>query len=376
MKRENLSRAVLVAWVIVAGVAGKWLSGTEAAAQTPPAQARAMPMFEADPSWPKVPSKWKLGDASSIAIDAQDNVWVLHRPRTLKPDQAAMAAPPIVVFDGAGNYLKSWGGAGRGYEWPEREHGIHIDHKGYVWVGGNNCATGGLPGLKPVADDALLKFTQDGKFVLQIGKSNQSQGDADTSNVHRAADAWVYPKTNELFVADGYGNHRVIVFDADTGAFKRMWGAFGKPPAGVDNCAVTAPKSFPDAEGPPNYNVVHAIRVANDGMVYVADRENRRLQMFTSEGKFVKQLLKTDTSFARDLAFSPDREQQFLYVGGGKSIAVVDRKTLEVIGVIQIPGQLGPGHHIATDSKGNIYLAQTSAGLQKLAFKGMSPGNR
>jgi len=376
MKRENLSRAVLVAWVIVAGVAGKWLSGTEAAAQTPPAQARAMPMFEADPSWPKVPSKWKLGDASSIAIDAQDNVWVLHRPRTLKPDQAAMAAPPIVVFDGAGNYLKSWGGAGRGYEWPEREHGIHIDHKGYVWVGGNNCATGGLPGLKPVADDALLKFTQDGKFVLQIGKSNQSQGDADTSNVHRAADAWVYPKTNELFVADGYGNHRVIVFDADTGAFKRMWGAFGKPPAGVDNCAVTAPKSFPDAEGPPNYNVVHAIRVANDGMVYVADRENRRLQMFTSEGKFVKQLLKTDTSFARDLAFSPDREQQFLYVGGGKSIAVVDRKTLEVIGVIQIPGQLGPGHHIATDSKGNIYLAQTSAGLQKLVFKGMSPGNR
>jgi len=376
MKRENLSRAVLVAWVIVAGVAGKWLSGTEAAAQAPPAQARAMPMFEADPSWPKVPSKWKLGDASSIAIDAQDNVWVLHRPRTLKPDQAAMAAPPIVVFDGAGNYLKSWGGAGRGYEWPEREHGIHIDHKGYVWVGGNNCATGGLPGLKPVADDALLKFTQDGKFVLQIGKSNQSQGDADTSNVHRAADAWVYPKTNELFVADGYGNHRVIVFDADTGAFKRMWGAFGKPPAGVDNCAVTAPKSFPDAEGPPNYNVVHAIRVANDGMVYVADRENRRLQMFTSEGKFVKQLLKTDTSFARDLAFSPDREQQFLYVGGGKSIAVVDRKTLEVIGVIQIPGQLGPGHHIATDSKGNIYLAQTSAGLQKLVFKGMSPGNR
>ena len=137
-----------------------------------------------------------------------------------------------------GNFIKAWGGAGNGYEWPEREHGIHIDHKGFVWIGGNNCPTNGLPGLKPVADDQLLKFTQDGKFVMQIGQSNQSKGNADTRNVHRAADAWVHPRTNELFVADGYGNHRVIVFDADTGAFKRMWGAFGKPPGGDDNCAV------------------------------------------------------------------------------------------------------------------------------------------
>ena len=335
-------------------------------------QTRALPTFEVDSSWPKVPPKWKLGDASSIAIDAQDNVWVLHRPRTLKPDQAAMAAPPVVVFDGAGNFVKAWGGAGSGYEWPEREHGIHIDHKGFVWLGGNNCPTSGNEGLKPVADDALLKFTQDGKFVLQIGKSNQSKGDADTVNVHRAADAWVYPKTNEIFVADGYGNHRVIVFDADTGKFKRMWGAFGKPPAGEDHCAVTTPKSFAEGDGPPDYNVVHAIRVANDGMVYVADRENRRLQMFTVDGKFVKQLVKIDTSFARDLAFSPDRDQQFLYVGSGKGIAIVDRKTLEIVGTIQVPGQLGPGHHIQTDSKGNIYIAQTSAGMQKLVFKGMS----
>ncbi len=371
MQLENLGRAALIALVIAAGVAGKWLSGTEAAAQT-----RAMPMFEVDPAWPKVPSQWKFGHPSSIAIDAQDNVWVLSRPRTLKPDQAAMAAPPVMVFDGAGNYLKSWGGAGSGYDWPEREHGIHIDHKGYVWLGGNNCPALNLPGLKPVADDVLLKFTQDGKFVMQIGKSNQSMGDSDTNNVHRAADAWVHAPTNEVFVADGYGNHRVVVFDADTGKFKRMWGAFGKPPGGVDNCAVTAPKSFPDGEGPEHYNVVHAIRVANDGMVYVADRENRRLQTFTADGKFVKQLIRTDTSFARDLAFSPDREQQFLYVGGGKGIVVVDRKTLEVIGTVQVAGQLGPGHHIAADSKGNIYIAQTAAGMQKLVYKGMSPGSR
>ena len=360
-------RAMLIALLSIAGA----LTATTAFAQT-----RALPVFEVDPAWPKVPAKWKLGDASSIAIDAQDNVWVLHRPRTLKPAEAAMAAPAVMVFDGAGNYVKSWGGPGAGYEWPEREHGIHIDHQGFVWLGGNNCPESGNTGLKPVADDALLKFTQDGKFILQIGRSNQSKGDTDTQNVHRAADVWVYARMNELFVADGYGNHRVIVFDADTGVFKRTWGAFGKPPAGVDNCAVTAPKTFPDGEGPPNYNVVHAIRVANDGMVYVADRENRRLQMFTPDGKFVKQLVRTGTTFARDLALSPDREQQFLYVGGGKEILIVDRKMLEVVGSIQPPGIVGPGHHIATDSKGNIYIAQTAAGLQKLTFKGMSPGGR
>jgi len=297
---------------------------------------------------------------------------VLHRPRTLKPDQAAMAAPPVVVFDAAGNFIKAWGGAGTGYEWPAREHGIHIDYKGFVWIGGNNCPTSGNAGLKPVADEALLKFTLDGKFVRQIGRSNQSKGNADTVNVHRAADGWVYPKTNELFVADGYGNTRVVVFDADTGAYKRMWGAFGKKPAGPDSCEIVRPKSFPDADGPEHYNIVHGIRVASDGMVYVADRENRRLQLFTADGKYVKQLITTNAPFARNVALSPDAEQQFVYVGADKGIAVVDRKAFRIIGTIQVPGQLGPGHHIATDSKGNIYIAQTSAGMQKLNFKGMA----
>jgi len=173
-------------------------------------------------------------------------------------------------------------------------------------------------------------------------------------------------------VADGYGNHRAIVFDADTGRFKRMWGAFGKPPGGVDNCAIIGPKVFTDP-GLPDYNVVHAIRVANDGTVYVADRENRRIQMFTNDGKFLKQIVMTQMPFARNLALSPDREQQYLYTGGGKGIVVLDRKTLETIGMIEIPGQIGPGHHIATDSKGNLYIAQTAAGMQKLVFKGYTP---
>jgi hypothetical protein len=370
MTRSGVVRAAMAAAIAAAGAQ---LFAAHAAAQTAPAQGRALPTFEVDSAWPKVPPKWRLGDASSIAIDAQDNVWVLHRPRTLPPDQAALAAPPVIVFNPAGNFIKAWGGADDGFDWPEREHGIHIDHKGFVWLGGNNCPTSGLAGLKPLADDALLKFTQDGKFVMQIGRSSASKGNADTANVHRAADAWIYPPTNELFVADGYGNHRVIVFDADTGAFKRMWGAFGNKPVDDDHCEVVTPKSFPDGPGPDQFSIVHAIRVAHDGMVYVADREYRRVQMFAGDGKFVKQLARTATTFARDLALSPDAEQEFLYVGGGTNIAIVDRKTLEVVGSIQPPGILGPGHHIATDSRGNLYLAQTTKGLQKLTFKGMAP---
>jgi hypothetical protein len=370
VKRSDLRRAVFAGLIVIAGADANWGSRAVVAAQ---AKTRSLPMFDVDRAWPKVPAKWKLGDPSSFAVDAQDNVWLLHRPRTLKPDQAAMAAPPVMVFDTAGNFIKAWGGVSSGYEWPEREHGIHVDYKGFVWVSGNNCPTNGLPGLKRVADDQLLKFTQDGKFVMQLGHSNQSKGNADTQNVHRAADMWAYPRTNELFVADGYGNHRVAVFTADTGAYKRMWGAFANKPMDDDHCEVVTPKSFPEGPGPQNFSIVHAIRVAKDGMVYVADRENRRVQTFTTDGKFVKQLVKTDTPFARDLALSPDREQQFLYVGNGADIVVVDRKTLEPVGSIKVPGMIGGGHQIATDSKGNIYIAQTTAGLQKLAYKGMSP---
>jgi sugar lactone lactonase YvrE len=373
IQRYALRRARRHLWplaaIAVAASAAVWFLGVPAAAQQQP---RALPTFAVDASWPKVPDHLKLGDISSIALDAQDNAYVLHRPRTLKPENAANAAPAVVVFDPAGNFIRAWGGAGPDYEWPEREHGIHIDHKGFAWIGGNQCPTSGNVGLKHVADDQLLKFTLDGKFVLQIGKSNQSKGDGDTANVHRAADAYVLPGTNEVFVADGYGNHRVIVFDADSGAFKRTWGAFGKAPGGKDNCAIARLTEFPPGDGLPDFNVAHSIRVSNDGTVYLADRENRRVQVFSSDGKFVKQLRQVEGPFAANLAFSPDREQQFLYVGGGKAINFVDRKTLEVLGRVQVEKQLGGGHHIATDSKGNLYIAQTAAGMQRLLFKGMS----
>jgi hypothetical protein len=366
------SRAAAIAVVAAAALGATALTATTVMAQTPAqAQTRSLPTFAVDKSWPKVPPQWKLGDVSSMASDAQGNIWVLHRPRTLKGDDFAKAAPPVMVFDQAGNYVKSWGGDGPGYDWPQREHGIYIDSKGFVWLGGNNCPANGLEKLKPVADDALLKFTQDGKFVMQIGHSNQSKGNADTTNVHRAADVQLYPPTNELFVADGYGNHRIVVFDADTGAFKRMWGAFGNKPEDDDHCDIVRKTNF-TPPGPPQLSVVHSLRVANDGLVYVADRENQRVQMFSNDGKFLKQNLKGNSLFARSVALSPDQEQQFLYVGDGKEIAILDRKSLDQIGTINPPGMIGGGHLISTDAKGNIYIAATGQGLQRLNFQGMS----
>ena len=366
MKYRSLSCAVLMASLIVAGAAG----------QTTQTRTDGVPTFEVDATWPTVPARWKLGDASGVAIDAQDRVWVLHRPRTLPPDQAAMAAPPVIVFDAAGDFVQAWGGPGSGYEWPQREHGIHIDPKGFVWVGGNNCPARQLPRLEPVGDDQLLKFTQEGEFVMQIGQSNQSGGNADTKNLHQPADAAVSAETNELFVADGYGNHRVAVFDADSGEFKRMWGAFGNPPEDLDQCPPRSLSSVPDGPGPPQFSILHAIRVSNDGLVYVADRENRRVQVFTAEGVYVRQVVHGAIPFARNLALFPDLRQQFLYVGGGSEIVVLDRQTLEVVTSIKGNGVLGSGHQMAADSQGNIYTAQVDRGLQKLVFKGLSAPSR
>ena len=335
------------------------------------AQARSVPTFARDANWPQVPSQWKVGDVSSIAINAEGHSFVLSRPRTLKPEDKSRAAPPVMVFDQDGKFIKSWGGDGPGYEWPEREHGITIDSKGFVWIGGNSCPTNGLPGLRPVADDQLLKFDQNGKLIAQFGKSNQSKGNADEKNFHRPADAALHTPTNELFIADGYGNHRVIVIDADTGAFKRMWGAYANRPVDDDHCEILRRTDFSEP-GSPQFSVVHSLKVSNDGIVYVADREFRRVQTFTLDGKYLKQFVRPSGPFAKNTAFSPDPEQTFLYVGGDKDIAILDRKTMTLAGTITDPGVLGGGHHIATDQKGNIYVASTGVGMSRLLYKGMS----
>jgi DNA-binding beta-propeller fold protein YncE len=338
------------------------------ATQQPPANATAaspVPSFRVDPSWPVIPNNWVLGEVSSIAVDARDHIWVLHRPRSIPADRRGNAAPPVLEFDMDGRLLGSWGGAGDGYEWPEREHGIHVDAKGFVWITGN----GGWP--KPTApgsaDDMILKFSPAGKLVLQIGGRGKSTGNADTENVHQPGDAFVHEASNELFVADGYGNQRIVVFDADTGRFKRMWGAFGNtPPAAM---TPNPPQSAAPTDNPPQqFGLVHAVKVSRDGIVYVADRTYRRLQTFTTDGKFLRQvILRPDGDVApvpAGFAFSPDPKQRFLYVvdSGPMRVLIFDRASLTQIGSVGMrgpsPGEFDIVHHMAADSRGNLYTAE------------------
>jgi hypothetical protein len=387
MNSQTLRRLVFAA--ALAFAVGGAASGFGWQASTP-AQA---PTFQVDPKWPSIPNDWVLGEVTSIAVDPEDHIWVLHRPRTIPAERRANAAPPVLEFDQNGKLLASWGpavadgapagkGAGEGYDWPEREHGIFVDAKGFVWIGGN----GGWP--KPPAsgntDDMILKFTPAGKLVLQIGRPGNGTGNTDTTNVRQPADLFVHAPTNELFVADGYGNQRVVVFDADTGKFKRAWGAFGNtPPAAMTpNPAQSAP---PDAPAPQQFGLVHAVKVSNDGIVYVADRTYRRIQTFTVDGKFLREFrLRTEAGVApvpAGFAFSPDPKQRFLYVvdSGPMRIAVVDRATLTEVGSIGMrgakPGEFDIVHHMASDSKGNLYTAEivTNRRAQRLVLAGPRP---
>ena len=397
MKRTILAAGVLVAVVCVPPVA----------TQNGETSAGGVPIFQADPSWPKIPPKWELGEVTSIAIDAQDHAWVLHRPTTVYPHQKGKAAPPVLEFDANGNFVQAWGGPGEGYEWPVSEHGIYVDHRNFVWITGNVGD-----------DDQILKFTKSGKFVLQIGKRGQSKGNSDTRNVHRAADVVVSPKTNEVFVADGYGNRRVIVFDGDTGAFKRMWGAYGNvatdPPARAGGPAGRAGGAGPAPEDLQQFRNVHGINMSNDGLVYVSDRQNMRFQIFTPEGKFVTEVfvrpeknelalgtrgaesmwqrpvhehyqrVVTSRSSVGRTAFSPDPEQRYLYVAdrSRQRVIVMNRKTFDVLGTYgqagQRPGEFFLLHHIAVDSKGNLYTAECdddppfgNRRVQKLVLNGL-----
>jgi len=337
------------------------------------------PVFQVDPTWPTVPNDWVLGEVTSIAVDARDHVWVLHRPRSIPAERRANAAPPVLEFDTAGKLLGSWGGPGEGYDWPEREHGIYVDADGFIWISGN----GGWPKPAPVGstDDMILKFTAAGKLVMQIGQRGKSAGNADRSNVHQPADVFVHKPTGELFVADGYGNQRVVVFDAGTGQFKRMWGAFGETPqAPAPRGAGPAPAPS-DPASAPQYALVHAVKVSNDGIVYVADRPNNRVQTFTTEGKYLRQVsLATDgsvTPVPAGFAFSPDPKQQFLYVvdSGPMRVVIFERATLTQIGAIGMRGpergQFDIVHHMAADSKGNLYTAEivTNRRAQKFVLQ-------
>ncbi len=342
------------------------------------------PIFEVDPLWPKpMPNHWLLGMAIGVWVDEKDHVWIIHRGAdTLNANELALtknvgeccaSAPPVLEFDPAGRLVQAWGGPGPGYEWPDSNHGIHIDHKGNVWIGGNG-----------ENDAHILKFTRDGKFLMQMGKHKGNKGSNDTENFGRVAKIWVDPKTNEAYVADGYKNKRVAVLDADTGVMKRYWGAYGNKPDDAD-----LGKYDPSAVPPKQFrNPVHCVERSNDGMVYVCDRQANRIQVFKPDGTYVK-----EAHFARqtlgsgstwDLAFSKDPQQRFIFLADGtnEKIRVILRETMMELTNFgdggRQPGQFFGVHSIATDSKGNIYTTETYEGkrLQKFAYKGMAEVQR
>jgi len=378
LPRNFMYGAVLATSIVALGL-GQALLQRQAEAQGAQVQA---PQFEVDPLWPKpLPNNWLLGWTIGVWADEQDNIWVIHRGASglhnnergaeLNPPiaECCRTAPPILVFDKDGNLIRSWGGPGDGYEWPSSNHGVHVDYKGNVWIGGN--------GEK---DAQVLKFTKDGKFLMQVGHFGGNKGSNDAENFGRPAKIWVDPKTNEAYIADGYLNKRVAVIDADTGQMKRFWGAYGNKPDDTNMGPY-------DPKGPPPQqfrNPVHCIERSVDDLVYVCDRANDRLQVFTPEGKFVKEaFFAKNTKGAGsvwDFTFSKDPEQKFMMLADGQNerVRVLLRSTLEELTSFgdggRQPGQFYGVHSVTSDSKGNLYTTETYEGkrVQKFIYKGIA----
>ncbi len=382
--RLRASRIVasLAVSVLLVFVASRSLLERAAAAQAGAVQA---PRFEVDPLWPKpLPNHWLLGSTIGVSVDSRDHVWIIHRgPATMdkRTEMTAVGnpptsevccapAPPVLEFDQTGTLVGHWGGAGQGYDWPQSNHGITVDHKDNVWIGGN--------GEK---DAHVLKFTRSGKILLQMGKPGGNAGSNDTANFGRVAKIFVDAKANEAYLADGYVNKRVAVLDADTGKLKRYWGAYGGKPD-------DAPLGNYDPDAPPAKqfrNPVHCVELANDGLLYVCDRQGDRIQVFRQDGAFVKEAFIAKRTLGSgsvwDIALSKDPQQRFLYLADGvnEKVYIIQRDTLEVLTSFgdggRQPSQFFGVHSIAVDSKGNIYTTETYEGkrLQKFVYRGPGP---
>jgi DNA-binding beta-propeller fold protein YncE len=394
--RLNLSIAAAAGVVVT-------LAGIAADRNPAGAQGKQAPIFEVDPWWPNpLPNHWVTGSTIGLSVDAQDNVWTIHRPNTVednfkaadimvgdargRDDEArpgtpaggapssptpigkcCKVAPPVLVYDQAGNLIKSWGGPGRGYDWPDSNHGITVDRQGHVWLAGNGAK-----------DTQILKFDGTGKFIFQIGKHGVHNGSNDTENFWQPTKLWEDVAANEMYVADGYGHRRVIVLDTATGKYKRHWGAYGARPSDEPMPAYN-PKNPPSKQ----FNTVHCAIVSNDGFVYVCDRVNDRIQVFRRDGTFVSESFYEPKTLRSgsvwDLAFSRDNTQTYLYMVDGinQKVRVLDRKTLKVLTSFgdggRQPGQFYGVHNIAVDSKGNLFTTETYNGarVQRFVFKGI-----
>ena len=340
------------------------------------AQPSSAPTFQVDPFWPQeLPGDWLLGNVVGVATDSSDNVWIIHRPNS---QRGAENTPPVIAFDPAGAVVHAWGGPGEGYDWGTQTHGIHVDHDDNVWVGFG----GGLPydlTTRATTDNAhVLKFTPEGEFLLQIGDFGRgTEGSNSTEFLGQPTDVFVDPAAGEAYISDGYTNRRVVVFDADSGEYRRHWSAYGNPP---DDDAPQPP--FTRARPlPQQFNTPHCVGRAADGRVYVCDRGNQRLQVFEPDGTFVAEALiaarlrnGTVGGTPWDLSFSRDPEQRFVFVADGSNHAVhtLSRETLDVIATFgrrgRWAGQFESPHSLAVDSQGNLFVGETLDGRRVQKF--------
>ena len=359
------------------------------------AQAQSYPVFEVDFGWPKqLPKGYVFGPSGGITVDAKGHIWVYSRPTQLRiaindppTETSGVPAPSVIELTPDGTFVRGWGGAFAmskaelaRFDWPIQEHGIALDGKKRVWVCGNGRDAEGEKAGRSREDNQCIVFTADGKFVMQIGKAGQNKGSLDLQNLGRPSQPFYWAKTNEMFISDGYGNRRVVVLDADTGKFKRMWGAYGKTPDDSysrDRVYVPVQQQF---------NLLHGMAISLDGTVYVADRNANRVQAFTLDGNFLNEGLvapsspMTGNGSAFGVAFSGDKKQRFLYVADGHNqrVRVLDRKSMKEIpgsafGRIGLGnGQLANIHVIANDAAGNLYIGDGGGRFQKFVFKGLS----
>lgn len=341
------------------------------------------PIFEVDPFWPKpLPNHWILGSAVGVGVDSRDHVYVIHRQGSFNerteigaatdPPTGAccLPAPNILEFDPEGNLVNSWGGPGEGYEWPESNHGLTVDPKDNIWIGGNGDG-----------DRHLLKFTRDGRFLFQVGAPGQAPNSNSREHFGGVAKISFDATGDEAYVSDGYDNRRIVVLDANTGEFKRYWGAYGNPPDDTD-----IGRYNPDDPPAQQFRTpVHCAEPSNDGLVYVCDRPNDRIQVFRTDGSFVTEKIIAPLTLGDgstwDIAFSRDPEQRFMYLADGKNekVYIMEREPLEILTTFgdggRQPGQFFAVHSIATDSQGNIFTTETYEGkrVQRFVYKGLGP---
>jgi hypothetical protein len=413
------------------------------------------PGFVVDPAWPQpLPNNWLLGQIGGLYVDRHDHIWVYNRPRTMTNEEAGLegpvpgavnpqgqpvnglgqvraygtltdcckAAPSVLEFDSEGKLLRAWGGptdpgfiggkckAEAGCLWPSSEHGIYVDQNDNVWLSGNLAVAdrGGSPWAtnKQGGDGFIQKFDMDGNFKMRIGgtptgpDSNDTHGGIHgTPLLYQAADMVVDPSTNRLYVADGYGNRRVLIVDADTGKYIGHFGAYGNNP--VDDAAAKAAgpwmEDYTKGNKKPAFfrNPVHCVKIAGDGKMYVCDRGNDRIQVFDTHdpllgkpcsnptgeagkcGFVAEQFISEHTNIigtAVSLNFSTDKAQSCLYVGdnANMTIYVLNRNNLQELGRLgrsgRMPGDFHWIHQVSLDSQGNIYTGEVDTGKRIQRF--------